>query len=86
MLSPVVALDALVFAVRAYQQGLSVASTEVAEIAVIEVGVWVLVACVIYTQRLTNARFAALQDEIEDLKERISQLETREERDMRQPV
>lgn len=86
VLSPFVALDAVVFVVRAYQQDVSLAWREVWEIAIVEVGVWVLVACAMYMQRLTNARLAVMQDEIEDLKERISQLETRDEREVRQAV
>jgi hypothetical protein len=83
VLSPFVALDAVVFAIRALQQDVSLAWTEVWQIAIVEAGVWVLVACLIYVQRLTNDRFGAMQDEIEDLKERMSVLETHDERDVR---
>lgn len=79
VLSPFVALDAVVFWVRAYQQGMTLAWRELGEIALVELGAWVLVAFVIYVQRSTNDRFGAMQDEIAELKERISLLETRDE-------
>ena len=41
-----------------------------------EIGVWLLIAFAMFVERRMSSRFTAVQDEIEELKERISHLET----------
>jgi hypothetical protein len=74
---PFAVLDAVVFGINAYQHDVATALAQVKELAVLEAGLWLMLAFVMFVQRSTNDRFSVMQDEIEELKERISHLETR---------
>ncbi len=76
ILLPFAAVDAALFWVTAYQQGMRVAGIFIAELATAEIALWLAAAITRYVQRSTSDRFRAMQDEIEELKERISMLET----------
>ena len=76
VLIPLAVLGLLLFAVTSTQRGLSAARLQIEQLAFPEIALWLLIACVMFLQRRVNRRFTALQDEIEELKERISHLET----------
>jgi len=76
VLVPFAVLDVLIFAIVTMQHGLPAAWNELQQLAVPEVIVWILTAFAMFAERRVSNRFAAVQDEIEELKERISQLET----------
>lgn len=76
VLIPFAVLDVLIFAITTMQHGLPAAWTEIKQLAVPEIGVWLIIALAMLLERRVSNRFTAVQDEIEELKERISQLET----------
>lgn len=76
VLIPLAVLDVLIFAITAIQHGLPAAWSELKQLAVPEICVWLVVALVMLLERRVSNRFTAVQDEIEELKERISHLET----------
>ena len=76
VLIPFVVLDVLLFAITALQHGISAAWNGVKQLAIPEIGVWLIIALAMLLERRVSNRFTAVQDEIEELKERISHLET----------
>ena len=76
VLIPFVVLDALIFAFTTMQHGIPAAWTEIKQLAVPELGVWFIITLAMLLERRVSTRFTAVQDEIEELKERISHLET----------
>ena len=77
VLIPLVVLDVLIFGITTMQHGAPAAWSELKQLAVPELGVWLVIALVMLLERRVSNRFTAVQDEIEELKERISHLETR---------
>jgi len=77
VLIPLAVLDLLIFAVTALQHGMPTAWATLNQLAFPEIVLWLAITFAAFLQRGVNNRFTALQDEIEELKERISRLETR---------
>jgi hypothetical protein len=75
-LIPIAVLDLLLFAITALQHGIPAAWSDIKQLAIPELGVWLVIAFAMLLERRVSTRFTAVQDEIEDLKERISHLET----------
>jgi hypothetical protein len=80
VLIPLAVLDVLLFAVTWSQHGLPTARLQIEQLAFPEIIVWLAMALLMFLQRGVNSRFTAMQDEIEELKERISHLETHVDR------
>ena len=76
VLIPFVVLDVLLFAITTMQHGIPAAWTEIKQLAVPELSVWLIIALAMLLERRVSTRFTAVQDEIEELKEQISHLET----------
>ena len=77
VLFPIALLDLLLFAITTRQRGLPSAWATLNELAFPEIVLWLAITFAIFVERRVNNQFAALRDEIEELKERISHLETR---------
>ena len=75
-LIPIAVLDLLLFAITALQHGIPAAWSDIKQLAIPELGVWLVIAFAMLLERRVSTRFTAVHDEIEDLKERISHLET----------
>jgi hypothetical protein len=75
-LIPIAVLDLLLFAITALQHGIPAAWSDIKQLAIPELGVWLVIAFAMFFERRMSSRFTAVQDEIEELKERISHLET----------
>jgi len=78
VLIPIAVFDFLLFAITALQHGIPAASAQIAALAFPEIALWLAITFAIFVERRVNTQFAATRDEIEELKERISRLETRE--------
>ena len=76
VLIPFAVLDVLIFGITTMQHGIPAAWSELKQLAVPEIGVWLIIAVAMLLERRVNTRFTAVQDELEELKERISHLET----------
>ena len=76
VLIPFVVLDVLLFAITMLQHGIPSAWSVIKQLALPELGVWLIIALAMLLERRVSNRFTAVQDEIEELKERISHLET----------
>lgn len=77
VLIPFAVLDIVIFVISTMQHGFSVAWTDIKQLAVPELGVWLVITFAMLLERRINTRFTAVQEELEELKERISHLETR---------
>ena len=76
VLIPVALLDVLFFGISALQHGLFAAWHEIKQLLIPEIGLWLVVAFAMFLDRRVHRGFTAVQDEIEELKERVSRLET----------
>jgi len=74
---PFVVLDVVAFLGSVHENGFAVAWADLGKLVVLEILLWPALAMLMYRRRAMDDRFSAMQDEIEELKERISRVETR---------
>jgi hypothetical protein len=76
VLFPLAVLTLLLFAITTMQHGVAAARVQLAQLLFPELILWLAITFAMFLERRVSTRFTAMQDEIEELKERISHLET----------